>query len=447
MIAFLRFGACRPLSSTGTTGAAFLPASPKWRGRSHLYHSATNGVDERKHPVVDSPYFPIYYNDIFEVDLPPGHRFPMTKYRMVRKSLERKVRGLPEEERLRVHCEFCPSPLATIAQLATTHDANYIHRYLNGNMTQAENRNIGFPWSLQHVNRTLSSVGGTVAAACAAWEEYARRIDYLEESNGHQTAQFVNQRTAHLCWAGKHHGLPLPICSFDSSLISVLSAHVAGGTHHAFKDYGEGFCIFSDIAVAANVLLQRYSLKRILIIDLDVHQGNGNAALFRGNAKVQTFSMHCSANYFSEKEKSDLDVELPVGCDDETYLSTLRYWLRRIEQHNFEAGKSGASAGKQFDLIFFQSGVDIHQKDRLGRLSITPNGISRRNFAVYDFAHRMQSPLVICMGGGYPKSDDWASIIEAHAGVYWDAHQFLSKQLNVDDSINYKLSLVHTQQL
>lgn len=147
-----------------------------------------------------------------------------------------------------------------------------------------------------------------------------------------------------------------------------LKAHIAGGTHHAFRDYGEGFCIFSDIAVAANVLLQKYgssssntqqypTIERILIIDLDVHQGNGNAALFDGNHRVQTFSMHCAANYFSKIEHSDLDVELPIGSSDETYLSTLRYWLGRIENHKF--GETPHER-KQFDLIFFQSGGKLH---------------------------------------------------------------------------------------
>jgi acetoin utilization deacetylase AcuC-like enzyme len=211
-------------------------------------------------------------------------------------------------------------------------------------------------------------------------------------------------------------------------------AHVAGGTHHAFSDYGEGFCIFSDIAVAANVLLETYgeqsplsaknplsTIRRILIIDLDVHQGNGNAALFKENDRVKTFSMHCAANYFSEKQQSDLDVELPIGCNDETYLSTLRFWLRRIENHKYDKDNSR----RKFDVIFFQSGVDIHEADRLGKLSITSNGISKRNSMVFEFANRMGSSLIICMGGGYPKND-WTPIIEAHTGVYWEAHQFLS---------------------
>ena len=303
------------------------------------------------------------------------------------------------------------------------------------------------------MNRTLSSVGGTVAAACAAWEEYVCRHEFLQErmqqSQTQPQQQFLNERNIHLCW----------------------SAHVAGGTHHAFSNYGEGFCIFSDIAVAANVLLQKYSLssfqnsqplsiRRILIIDLDVHQGNGNAALFHGNKYVWTFSMHCRGNYFSKKETSDLDVELPVGCEDETYLTTLRHWLKQIERYPFDEQKnveidehkmsvqngednfmengtiSKAShtmnQKKPFDLIFYQAGVDIHHKDRLGRLSITDTGISRRNALVFDFAHRIQAPLVICMGGGYPKGEDWTPILDAHVGVYWEAHQFLSS-FHIDD--------------
>ncbi|KAL7527135.1 hypothetical protein ACHAXR_001823 [Thalassiosira sp. AJA248-18] len=341
----------------------------------------------------------------------------MGKYRKVRDRFQTKVISLSEEEQTRVHCEFRVSPLASAEELLTTHDAHYIHRYLTGDLTESENRNIGFPWSLQHVNRTLSSVGGTVAASVAAWEEYISRQEYLQNVNPQRETQtqatLFNENTAHLCWG----------------------AHVAGGTHHAFEDYGEGFCIFSDIAVAANLLLQRYpnSIRRILIIDLDVHQGNGNAKLFDGNDRVQTFSMHCSSNYFSKKETSDLDVELPPGCGDEMYLSTLRYWLRRIEEHQFderqdiEQNGSDTMKRRQFDLVYFQAGVDIHSEDRLGRLSVTSTGISRRNALVFDFVNRIQCPLVICMGGGYPNGDDWSPIIEAHAGVYWEAHQYLSR--------------------
>ncbi len=171
--------------------------------------------------------------------------------------------------------------------------------------------------------------------------------------------------------------------------------------------------------------------------NLAIYSGNGNAALFENNTRVQTFSMQCSANYFSKKEVSDLDVELPIGCNDETYLSTLKYWLKRIENHDFDPDGTDAEQNedetsnnqqKQFDLIFFQSGVDIHENDRLGRLAVTQAGISTRNSIVFDFANRMECPLVITMGGGYPKSDNWKSIIDAHASVYWEAHQYLSEK-------------------
>ena len=226
------------------------------------------------------------------------------------------------------------------------------------------------------------------------------------------------------------------MCSSSRHISSLLLTFL-----QAFSDYGEGFCIFSDIAVAANVLLQTYgiqsqqskvnpiaTIRRILIIDLDVHQGNGNAVLFKENDRVKTFSMHCVGNYFSEKQNSDLDVELPIGCDDETYISTLKYWLTRIEKHRFDKEEEVYSK-KQFDVIFYQAGVDIHHADRLGKLSITQEGISRRNSLVFDFAYRMGSPLVISMGGGYPK-DDWTPIIEAHTSVYWEAHQFLSESVD-----------------
>eukprot|EP00569_Conticribra_weissflogii_P003423 CAMPEP_0171333968 /NCGR_PEP_ID=MMETSP0878-20121228/4351_1 /TAXON_ID=67004 /ORGANISM="Thalassiosira weissflogii, Strain CCMP1336" /LENGTH=437 /DNA_ID=CAMNT_0011834987 /DNA_START=154 /DNA_END=1464 /DNA_ORIENTATION=- len=384
------------------------------------YSSHSASFVEADEKALIAPFFPIYYNDVYEVNLPPGHRFPIGKYREVRISLQSKIEALSQDEQSRVDCDFRISPLATVEQLITTHDEHYVQRYLNGKMTELENRNIGFPWSLQHVNRTLSSVGGTVAAALSAWEKYCKRHELIQKKKHNRQGSFED--TTHLCW----------------------SAHVAGGTHHAFKDYGEGFCIFSDIAVAANVLLQKYpapaliqqsnnhtqknqlstpAIRRILIIDLDVHQGNGNAVLFQEEERVKTFSMQCKANYFSKKEQSDLDIELPVGCRDETYLSTLRFWLKNIENYPFdEDGRSDEvksnTQKKPFDIIFFQAGVDIHKDDRLGRLSISTGGISRRNQIVFEFVHRMKSPLVICMGGGYPR-DEWDPILKAHTNVYW----------------------------
>mmetsp|Transcript_2046 Transcript_2046/g.5392 ORF Transcript_2046/g.5392 Transcript_2046/m.5392 type:complete len:460 (-) Transcript_2046:338-1717(-) len=338
------------------------------------------------------PYFPIYYNDVYQVKLPPGHRFPMEKYRKVRELIQRSVGSLDESRQSRVRCDFRVSPLATLDELTTTHTPAYVERFLRGDLTKDEIRNVGFPWSPSGVDRALSSVGGTVAAASAVCEEIRQRRRNMQKEHIKEDEGNCDDRAP------------------------VWSAHVAGGTHHAFADRGEGFCVFSDIAVAANVLLQRYSdvVSRILVIDLDVHQGNGNAVLFDGRDDVVTFSMHCEANYFSDKQKSDVDVELPAGCTDETYLPTLRHWLNLIE-----------SEGGVYDLVFFQAGVDVLDHDRLGRMELSGRGVKRRNELVFDFARRKGVPLVITMGGGYPR-DDWTPILDAHANVYLQAHQFLS---------------------
>lgn len=340
------------------------------------------------------PYFPIYYNDVYEVNLPKNHRFPMEKYRKVREMVQQREATLPTAQRSHLKCEFRVSPLATIEELSTTHCSSYVDRFLRGDLTELELRNVGFPWSESGVKRALSSVGGTIAAASAVCEALRERQRFLDREREDEK---VTVQTA---------DVPL-----------VWAAHVAGGTHHAFKDRGEGFCIFSDIAVASNVVLLRYPdvVRRILIVDLDVHQGNGNAVLFQGRDDVMTFSMHCKANYFSKKEKSDLDVELPVGCTDQTYVATLNHWLGRIRRE-----------GGNFDLIFFQAGVDVIAEDRLGCMSLSSDGLRQRNEMVFNFAREMDASLVITMGGGYPQND-WTTILEAHANVYFQAHQYVSR--------------------
>eukprot|EP00550_Attheya_septentrionalis_P010416 CAMPEP_0198282878 /NCGR_PEP_ID=MMETSP1449-20131203/2605_1 /TAXON_ID=420275 /ORGANISM="Attheya septentrionalis, Strain CCMP2084" /LENGTH=438 /DNA_ID=CAMNT_0043979295 /DNA_START=236 /DNA_END=1552 /DNA_ORIENTATION=+ len=343
------------------------------------------------------PSFTIYYNDVYEVILPPNHRFPMEKYGKVRRRIQNKIDALSPQEKNRISCEFRVSPLSRVEELSTTHSPVYVARFLNGDLTKEEIRNVGFPWSKSGVDRALSSVGGTVQAACDVCDELVRRT-------GHN------------------------ISHDEGEMPPIWAAHVAGGTHHAFFDYGEGFCVFSDIAVAANVVLQRYPsvVKRILIIDLDVHQGNGNAVLFQGRDDVRTFSMHCSGNYFSERQTSDLDVELPMGCTDETYLATLYHWINQMRKND--------DIAKGVDLIFFQAGVDILHDDRLGRMSITSNGVERRNKLVFDFAHSLQIPMVITMGGGYPRANNWDPILEAHANVYFQAHQYLSNLSEINIS-------------
>jgi len=355
------------------------------------------------------PTIRFFYNDVYEVKLPPRHRFPMGKYRQVRNKVQNMISKLPQEQQERVDCEFHISPLSTLEELSTTHDSTYIKRFLHGDQTEKEQRNVGFPWSTEGVNRALSSVGGTVASACFVCDELRRRkLDRKHLQSSSSTGDYVSDQYFRPCWA----------------------AHIAGGTHHAFYDYGEGFSVFSDMAVAANVVLERYPdiiENKILMIDLDVHQGNGNAVLFQKqnqNAeRVFTFSMHCSGNYFSPKQESDLDIELPIGCSDQAYLMTLNHWLKRFRiEHN----RKDNNQEYKWDLIIFQAGVDVLEEDRLGRMNLSAKGVERRNELVYEFAYDLKIPLVVCMGGGYPSVDDGLkSIIDAHSNVYLQAHQFL----------------------
>lgn len=321
--------------------------------------TSTNGIARR---------CVLYYNDVYRVVLPDTHGFPMEKYRMVRETLE-------AEKKDAAGVEFHVSPMATAEELATTHCPQYIERFLSGNLTPKENRKIGFPWGQSGVQRATSSVGGTLAST----------------------------RT---------------VLSNDDVR---AACHLAGGTHHAFYDYGEGFCVFSDIAVAANVALNEFGVKKIVIIDLDVHQGNGNAVLFKNEPRVFTFSMHCAQNYFSTKQESDKDIELVAGTDDSGYLNILQAWLPYLTKT------------LDPDLVFYQAGVDIHKDDRLGKLKLTRAGISKRNHMVYNAVNRSRAKVVTTMGGGYPKNLDPTSapfqeLIQTHADVYRDCIHHFAQQ-------------------
>ncbi|CAM9445002.1 unnamed protein product [Pylaiella littoralis] len=350
-------------------------------------------VQVRRRARETSAELPLFYNDVYRVELPEGHRFPMEKYRLVREGLQGKLGGEEEEEEGKTagaratssfSARFSVSPVATLVDLCTTHQRSYVKRYLEGRFTDRENRTVGFPWSEASVRRSLSSVGGTVGAmhaVCAGGGELRDRL------------------------AGGGKVPPL------------FSGHIAGGTHHAFWDRGEGFCVFSDIAVAANVALRDYpeTVRQILIVDCDVHQqGNGNAVLFKSKPAVFTFSIHCKANYFSEKEKSDVDIEVEEGTGDEEYLALLSARLSRLVDE------------VRPDLIFYQGGVDPLQHDRLGRLNLTREGLRIRNRLVYETARARGIPTVITMGGGYPRdldptSESFGHIVRSHQDVYEDA--------------------------
>jgi len=296
----------------------------------------------------------LFYSDCYEVMLPKGHRFPMDKYRRTREAVQAFVKRQQFDE----HVHFEPSPFPTTEEIATTHCPEYWQRFTSNSLTRIEQRNIGFPWTPELVKRTLASTGGTLAAARMAMN-------------------------------------------------SGFGGQLAGGTHHAFYDRGEGFCVLNDIALSCNVLLSSPSvspLDRIMIVDLDVHQGNGTARLFASDDRVFTWNAHCGTNVFSKLEKSDCDIVIPPGSGDEEYLDA-------IESHL----KASVDAF-QPQLIFYQAGVDVLGNDRLGKLNLSRIGLQKRNQLVFDCARKVGSPLVVTMGGGY--GHDTQDTVDAHADVY-----------------------------
>ena len=284
---------------------------------------------------------------IFAHPLPEGHRFPMEKYSLLPEQLL--FEGTVSDANF-----FMPQDLSE-EWVLTTHEPLYLERLKNLELSKSEIRAIGFPMSKALIERELCIAAGSVQAAC-----YAKEFG--------------------------------------------IGMNIAGGTHHAFFNRGEGFCILNDLAITANYLLLNKLAKKILIIDLDVHQGNGTAALFQKNSSVITFSMHGEKNYPHRKERSDLDIGLADGTDDRTYLTCLDRNLKML----FEEG--------QPDFILYQSGVDVLASDQLGRLSLTLNGVQARDQLVLGTAKSQGIPIMCCMGGGYSKRIK--DIIEGHAQVF-----------------------------
>ncbi len=294
----------------------------------------------------------VFHCDQFVVPLPPGHRFPMEKYRLLRELLlERGV--LPPA------CLEPSSPIEREA-LERVHTARYLDALWNSTLSEAEVRRLGFPWSEALLTRSLASVGGTVAAARAALDEG-------------------------------------------------LAGNLAGGTHHAFSDHGEGYCVFNDIAVAIRVLQAEKRIERAVVVDLDVHQGNGTAAVFEDDESVFTFSMHGEYNFPFRKQRSSRDVGLPDGTGDTAYLDALATHLPEV----IEA--SGA------DIVFYQAGVDPLEEDALGRLSLSHQGLRERDRLVLEAAWHRGLPIVLTLGGGYAKPI--SATLEAHVGTYETARR------------------------
>lgn len=274
-----------------------------------------------------------FYSDHFVLPLPPTHRFPMQKYRLLREGAAANISTL----------EFYEAPLATNGVLALAHHPAYIERVSQGLLSAAEQRAIGFPWSLQMVERSRRSVGATIAACRAALEEG-------------------------------------------------VAANLAGGTHHAYADHGEGFCVFNDAAVAARLMQAERRVQRVAIIDLDVHQGNGTASILANDESVFTLSVHAEHNYPFHKENSDLDIALQDGTTDDVYLPALQTALAQLS-HRFAP-----------QLIIYLAGADPHEDDRLGRLKLSFDGLAERDRMVLDFARKHAIPVALAMAGGYGKN-------------------------------------------
>ncbi|AOX99215.1 histone deacetylase [Jeongeupia sp. USM3] len=271
----------------------------------------------------------IFRTDRFALPLPPGHRFPAEKYRLL-------YEAVADDPGLR----FADAPRADNAELGCAHTAGYLHKLDTGTLSRAEERAIGLPWSPALVERSRHSTGATIAACRAA-------------------------------------------------LGDGLAASLAGGTHHAYADRGSGFCVFNDSAVALRLLQREGGIGRALVIDLDVHQGNGTAAILAGDPALYTFSMHGAGNFPFQKERSDHDVELPDGSGDDAYLSRLAHEL------------PGLFAASWPDLVIYLAGADAYAGDRLGRLALSQPGLAERDEMVLQACRRYGVPAAITMGGGY----------------------------------------------
>jgi acetoin utilization deacetylase AcuC-like enzyme len=279
-----------------------------------------------------------FSSDTFVLPLPPGHRFPMHKYRLLREAVQAQLTGV----------RLQPAPAASDAVLALAHSPAYVQAVAQGLLSAAAQREIGFPWSAAMVERSRRSVGATLAAAEAALREG-------------------------------------------------VAVNLAGGTHHAYADRGSGFCVFNDVAVAARHLQHQaraagQPIPRLAVVDLDVHQGNGTASIFQGDDSVLTLSLHGQKNFPFRKEASWLDVDLPDGCEDLAYLQALDTALGHLAHEH---------SRQPFSLLFYLAGADPLACDRLGRLSLSPQGLAARDERVFEWARQRALPVAVSMAGGY----------------------------------------------
>ncbi len=275
-----------------------------------------------------------FYSDQFVLPLPEGHRFPMVKYSMLRERVAASDICGPGELRV--------PRAATDEEILRAHEEDYLARVVAGRLTSKEVRRIGFPWSERMVERSRRASGGTIGACLAALEEG-------------------------------------------------FAANLAGGTHHAFADRGEGFCVFNDSAIAARAVQAAGLADRIVIVDTDVHQGNGTAAILHGDPSIFTFSIHGAANFPFHKEESDLDIALPTGADDDTFLQALRDGLEK----SLDASEP--------ELAIYLAGADPFEGDRLGKLAVSKDGLAERDRLVLEGCAERGIPAAVTMAGGYAR--------------------------------------------
>ena len=297
-------------------------------------------------------FIPIAYHKKYKLKLPKGHRFPMEKYELLPQQLMHE--GVSNESHF-----FLPE-YAKLNDVLEIHEKNYVLKLINLNLNKSEIRKIGFPLTKELVDREFLITGGTIMCA-------------------------------------------------EKALIHGISMNIAGGTHHAFSNSGEAFCLLNDQAIAAKFLLNNKKINKILIVDLDVHQGNGTASIFKSDKNVYTFSMHGAKNFPFKKEKSDLDIELEDNTSDNTYINKLEETLNHLIKE----------INPQF--IFYLSGVDVIDTDKLGRLSLSLEGCKKRDQIVFSICKKEEIPVQCSMGGGYSK--EIKTIVNAHSNTFKVANE------------------------
>jgi acetoin utilization deacetylase AcuC-like enzyme len=297
----------------------------------------------------------LFFTDRFELPLPPGHRFPMSKYRRLRDRLVASAQHFDDV--------FLEPPAASERELKLAHTPEYVDRVLAGKLTENEIKRIGFPWSQAMVERSRRSSGATLAAARAA-------------------------------------------------LAEAVAVNLAGGTHHAMRSCGEGYCVFNDAAVTIRTLLDEGTIGRACVIDCDVHQGNGTAEILGNDPNVFTFSIHCAKNFPSRKHPSHLDVNLDDGTQDIQYLSALEQALAQV----FDAGP--------YDLAIYLAGADPFVGDRLGKLALTKEGLRMRDRLVLESLKDRNIPVAVAMAGGY--APDVEDIVDIHAMTVFECSRIAS---------------------